>query len=869
MQRMSSFLPSWDKRHSSSNSAAPSASASASTAASAPATPKPSGIFGWAGRNRNSNNASNSLVAKHLARINVAAANGGRVQREAFWPSTLDMECLKAARILKSFCADGYLAPIDGDTPARASISELHSPVKITKKIPKRVIQNAAGIAVFTCMRSGLWMTGSGGSGILIARKSDGTWSPPSGIMLHTPTLSFIIGVDVYDCVLVVTHPSALESITRPRVTLGEDVTLCNGPSVAMDSDHANFNWKDLDNTVLAYMKARGQHQAVNLQGCILTERGNENERFYGVDVTQMDILAGNVARHVEETRPLFEVIKMAEGRTDYDNAVVDQTAIEPAPGDAVIATPKSTPASPRSAFGIPKPDDPDPYGVLALEMAGLEIREAGTRVRPASNQFEINSNSRSPTLSKFGRQSIDTFVSKSNRASVMSARTVKSQMTDAGTQTGGNTAETTPSPGQSENGHEGAAIDRIPEVREDDEVDYTAVDFTPLRHLSQAHSIDLVLPDGEPAVPPRNRLRASAPLSCSNRDTEKPVKGSIEEENNQMEDEEDELEYDTNDADDEDDLEDSDEEPVVFEVAQVQPTRTRAVASRMIQAKGSVVTIPKRIPPPLPTRSPARNSRCKESDNGTEGGTARSPLRQAFSEGDLRGGEDAPDGQSQPSPARIVSSKSADLGRTHSNNMDNMASKEVDREQRPAREHRADEGSRATPSMGHVMMPGSLPADDTDEEAKKTNGADSAEEVISNNTITPENVPLPEDGDVDGFTSSKPEEAESDYASIEERATEDDESIKTPTDNSDSTTSKKYTSSIYTGMNEDRWSIDQSSLTTPISERPLSVTEYSTEEDAPKKTARQVQLQDEKPPKCRTAQKPDLAASAITISSS
>ncbi|QLI63837.1 SH3 domain-containing YSC84-like protein 1 [Metarhizium brunneum] len=857
MQRMSSLLPSWDKRNSTSGSAA------AST------TLKPGGIFGWAGRNSNSNKASNSSVAKSLAQINVAAANanatghGGRVQREAFWPSTLDMECLKAARILKSFCVDGYLAPIDGDTSARTSVSGPQSPLKITKKIPRRIIQNAAGIAVFTCMRSGLWMTGSGGSGILIARKSDGTWSPPSGIMLHTPTLSFIIGVDVYDCVLVVTNLSALESITRPRVTLGEDVTLNNGPSVTMDADHTNFNWKDLDNTVLAYMKARGQHQAVNLQGCILTERSNENERFYGADVTQMDILAGNVARHVEETRPLFEVIKMAEGRTDYDKAIIEQTAIEPAPGDAVIATPKSTPASPRSVFGRPKPDDPDPFGVLALEMAGLEIREAGTRLRPASNQFEINSNTRSPTLSKFGRQSIDTFVSKSNRASVLSSRTVKSQMTDAGTQTGGATAETTPSPGQSEDGHEGVSIDRIPEVKEDDEVDYTAVDFTPLRHISQEHSIDLSLPAEEPAIPPRNRLRASVPSSRSSRDTEQPTGASIKEETHQMQDDEDELEYDTNDADDEDDLDDSDEEPVVFEVAQVQPTRTRAVASRMIQAKGSVVTIPKRVPPPLPTRSPARNSGSMKGDNCTESGTALSPLRQAFSEADLRGEEDIQNDQTQQSPTHvIVSNKSADLGQTHGNNVDDVLLGET-----LADKLQADEASKASPSTNEAVMPGSLPVDDTDEEAKHSDIVKSVEKIVPNKSTIPENVPLPADTDPEDLTS-RLEEAESDYGSVEERATEDDESIKTPVDNSDSTTSKKHTSSIYTGMTEDRWSIDQSSLTTPNSERPLSVVEYSTEEDTPKKIAKEVELEVEKNAENRTAKAPVSAASEITVTS-
>ncbi|OAA47738.1 DUF500 domain protein [Metarhizium rileyi] len=856
MQRVSSFLPSWDKRNSSSSSNSISKSDAASTSS------KPNGLFSWTGRNSNSNNVNTSSTVKQLARINVAAANGGRVQREAFWPSTLDMECVKAARILKSFCADGYLAPIRGDTPLPTSSSEPQSPARIVQKIPKRIIQNAAGIAVFTCMRSGLWMTGSGGSGILIARKSDGTWSPPSGIMLHTPTLSFIIGVDIYDCVLVVTNLSALESITRPRVTLGEDVTLSNGPSVTMGSDHANFNWKDLDNTVLAYMKARGQHQAVNLQGCIFTERANENERFYGVDVTQMDILAGNVARHVEETKPLFEVIKMAEGRTDYDKATIELTAIEPAPGDAVIATPNTTPASPRSAFGMPKPDDPDPFGVLALEMAGLEIREAGTHLRPASSQFDMNVNPRSPTLSKFGRQSVDTFVSRSNRASVMSNRTVKSQMTDAGTQTGGGTAETTPSPGHSEDGHEIASIDRIPEIKEDEEVDYTTIDLTPLRHLSQEHAIDLP-PIKEPAIPPRNRLRASSPSSRSSRVVEQPVESSTREETGQSKENEAEVEYDTNDADDEDEF---DEEPVIFEVAQVQPTRTRAVASRMIQAKGSVVTIPKRIPPPLPTRSPARNSRSMKSDNGTDTVTVMSPLRQAFSETDLRGDdEDDQDDQSPQRPTRIESSRSADLSQVHGKTATNVVSIKAERGKTQPGGPQADEGVQVTPCLGEAVMPGSLPVDDTDEEAKKSDIRGPAEEVAANCVITPENVPLPEDTDVD-YLAPKAEETESDFASIEERATEDDESIKTPVDNSDSTTSKKHTSSIYTGMTEDRWSMDRSSLATPISERPLSVAEYSTEEDTPKKTAREAELEAQKNSKSQATKRPLSTPSELTI---
>jgi hypothetical protein len=90
----------------------------------------------------------------------------------------------------------------------------------------------------------------------------------------------------------------------------------------------------------------------------------------------------------------------------------------------------------------------------------------------------------------------------------------------------------------------------------------------------------------------------------------------------------------DGDDADDEDDElddDDDDDEPVVvFEVASaVQPVRTAVVSSQVVQAKGSIVTIPKRIPPPLPLRNPARSSQAK-SDLGDVSGLM-SPARSSF----------------------------------------------------------------------------------------------------------------------------------------------------------------------------------------------------------------------------------------------
>ncbi|CAH0015531.1 unnamed protein product [Clonostachys rhizophaga] len=678
MQRVSSLLPSWEKRTSSGSAIASTDAADTVTSpqrvtsASSTSSAAGGGFWGWSKRS------STSTKTNSLSKINTAAANRNsslsvrstaRVHGETFWPTSLDLECEKAARIIKSFCADGYLGPIDDESSPVVSPTNDEppkTPVKIYKKIPKQIIQNAAGIAVFSCMRNGLWMTGSGGSGILIARKSDGTWSPPSGIMLHTPTLSFIIGVDVYDCVLVVNSLAALESMTRPKVTLGEDVGLAYGASVSMEARDIEINVRDLGNTVMTYMKARGQEQKVNLHGSILTERANENERFYGSAVSQMEVLSGAVARYVEETQPLFEVIKMAEGRTDFDASMIGRIAAEPAPSDAIIVSPKfsAAPLSPAPrAFGLLNSEDPDPFGILALEMAGMEIREAGSRARPTSSQLDFHPQ-RMSSLSKVQRQSIETSNNRSNRGSLMSTRTVKSQTTDVATQTDtGNTSETSPSPGRSENG-QGRGSTEIAKNTADDveheEIDFTVIDMSALDRIRQP------LVDESAATVDSSKL---GPLHAAASDFETASKAS----SNYGDADENELEKDTpvpsskvaeedddelDEDEDDDDEDDDEEEPVIFEVATVQPARTQVVASRVVQAKGNVVTIPKRIPPPLPTRNPARASTASRSDIGGDAMSPypHSPLRKNFSDAELAAGEDENQDTSSLDPERAVS---------------------------------------------------------------------------------------------------------------------------------------------------------------------------------------------------------------------
>lgn len=121
---------------------------------------------------------------------------------------------------------DGFYA--EEDRPATVDVPK--GKQRVLKKIPEKVIQNAVGLAIFTTMRTGLWVSGAGGSGILIARKEDGEWSPPSGILLHTAGLGFLVGVDIYDCVVVINNRKALDAFTKIRATLGGEISAVAGP---------------------------------------------------------------------------------------------------------------------------------------------------------------------------------------------------------------------------------------------------------------------------------------------------------------------------------------------------------------------------------------------------------------------------------------------------------------------------------------------------------------------------------------------------------------------------------------------------------------------------------------------------------------
>ncbi|KAM0302534.1 hypothetical protein HYE67_009854 [Fusarium culmorum] len=253
---------------------------------------------------------------------------------EGWWPTTMDKECAKAARILHSF------TNLSSSTSPNSK-GPLH-PTGLTRKsmikIPPTALQSAAGLAIFNVIRAGACHGSlSGGSGVVISRREDGTWSPPSSFIVSTLGAGFVFGLDVYDCVCVLNTPEQVVAFTKPRVSLGAEGSVAVGPVGTGASVDAALS-KTSARPVWSYMKSRGLWAGLQIDGTIVVARGDANAVFYNESgITAQKILLGDVAWPMS-AKPLFEVLQALEGRATYDRTVVQAVGESPTPGDSILS---------------------------------------------------------------------------------------------------------------------------------------------------------------------------------------------------------------------------------------------------------------------------------------------------------------------------------------------------------------------------------------------------------------------------------------------------------------------------------------------------------------------------------------------------
>ncbi|KEP47082.1 SH3 domain protein, partial [Rhizoctonia solani 123E] len=191
-------------------------------------------------------------------------------------PVSLPKECEKATKILLSF-VDGRNDGLDG-------------------LIPRQILEQAQGFAIFTVVKAGFLFSARAGSGLVISRLHDGTWTAPSAIGTAGMGVGGQAGAEMTDFLIVLNTRAAVKSfMSAGSLTLGGNMSLAVGPIGRNGAADVALNTKGKVAAMYSYSRTKGLFGGISVEGSIIVERQDANALAYDADVTSKQLLSGVV----------------------------------------------------------------------------------------------------------------------------------------------------------------------------------------------------------------------------------------------------------------------------------------------------------------------------------------------------------------------------------------------------------------------------------------------------------------------------------------------------------------------------------------------------------------------------------------------
>jgi SH3 domain-containing YSC84-like protein 1 len=157
-------------------------------------------------------------------------------------------------------------------------------------------------------LKAGFLGSGRFGSGLVVARLPDGSWSAPSAIATIGGGFGGQIGFELTDFVFILNDSNAVKTFAQAgSITLVVNVSLAAGP-VGRNAEAAGAASLKSVAGIFSYSKTKGLFAGVSLEGSGIIERRDANEKLYGTRYTAQQLLTGSV-QPPPQAGPLMNVL--------------------------------------------------------------------------------------------------------------------------------------------------------------------------------------------------------------------------------------------------------------------------------------------------------------------------------------------------------------------------------------------------------------------------------------------------------------------------------------------------------------------------------------------------------------------------------
>ncbi len=155
--------------------------------------------------------------------------------------------------------------------------------------IPVSYIQRAHGIAVIPkVIKVGFIIGGQHGKGIMVVRKSDGSWSNPYFLSLSSGSVGLQIGGQGSDIVLLFMTKKAAEEAGKGKFTVGVDASAAAGPVGRTAGKRTDTGFEA---EIYTYAWSRGLFAGLSVEGAVLSIDKSQNGSYYsqsGISVNEI-----------------------------------------------------------------------------------------------------------------------------------------------------------------------------------------------------------------------------------------------------------------------------------------------------------------------------------------------------------------------------------------------------------------------------------------------------------------------------------------------------------------------------------------------------------------------------------------------------
>ncbi|TQS36673.1 hypothetical protein Golomagni_02868 [Golovinomyces magnicellulatus] len=215
-------------------------------------------------------------------------------------PSNMEAECLKCSKILASFIDPGQAYGLDRFIP-----SSVLANAKYSGRAKK---EGKQGLAILTVFKAGFLGSARYGNGIVVARLSDGRWSAPSAIGTGGAGFGGQIGFEWTDFVFILNDSAAVRTFSQMgSLTLGGNLSVAAGP-VGRNAEAAGAASLKSVAGIFSYSRTKGLFAGISLEGSVIIERRDANEKLYGRRYTAYQLLSGSVPSP-PAAQPLIKIL--------------------------------------------------------------------------------------------------------------------------------------------------------------------------------------------------------------------------------------------------------------------------------------------------------------------------------------------------------------------------------------------------------------------------------------------------------------------------------------------------------------------------------------------------------------------------------